>query len=76
MKTGLAICRQIEIQINNMMGPNIKTPLEQGPNDAESEHEWKERILQKIETHWKTLFTENNNLQTKKDQIRGSYGRG
>ena len=39
MKSGLAIYRQIEIQINKMMGTNVKTPLEQGPNDPESEYE-------------------------------------
>ena len=46
-----------------MMGPNIKTPLEQGPNDTESEYEWKERILRKIKTHWNTFFKENINCK-------------
>ena len=68
MKRGLTKYEQIEIQINKMMGPEAKTPLEQGPNDTQSEYEWKEQILQKIKTHWKTLFTENNNCKLKKTE--------
>ena len=68
MKNGLTKYEQVEMQIKKMIGPEAKIPLEQGPNDTESESKWKEQILQKIKTHWKTLFTENNNCKLKKNE--------
>ena len=54
------------MQINKMMGPEAKIPLEQGPNDTESENEWKEQVLQTIKTLENPIFrNQRQQLQTK-----------
>jgi hypothetical protein len=69
MKNGLTKYEQVEMQINKMIGPEAKIPLEQGPNDTESESKWKEQILRTIKTHWETLFSETRENNCKSNKV-------
>ena len=57
------------MQINKMIGSEAKIPLEQGPNDTESESKWKEQIIKKIKTHWETLFSETRENNCKSNKV-------